>query len=196
MTSAAPFETFMEENQPSGMEEVDSELKTFSVTYQDGVFVSSEDLPFQAKLYTYLAPKPETDGDASEPPAQTCTVLADIEFVEKVTITSDCYLKISLDDQVSPVECNGLLYYRDSPDEDWTLHKEQTGQPFLSFTDFTFLGSELKKDNRPHYYRLMATTKEADYYPTNNSQSPIRHTVIFYQDIPVDKLTFSFPHRS
>lgn len=195
VTVSDPFDTFLEENRPAGMEKVDSGLQMISLTLQDGSVVSEEPA-FQANLYTYLAPQSETEGNASESSDQKCTVLADVEFMEKVTITSDCYLKISLDDQVSPIECTGLLYYRDSPEEDWIFWKEQTGQPFSSFTEFTFLGSELKKDNKPHYYRLVATTNEADYYPTNNGEDDIKHAVIFYRDIPLNQLSFFLPRQS
>jgi predicted small secreted protein len=170
----APLDVAISENVTSDMEEIDSKVMTNFVQLKGNELISTPE-NLQVNAYTYVIPDSVSQSDSS---ALIGTYIVDIEFLTQVELTSDSYLCIDTGtdyytpggDYVSPTTVTGTLYYKDSPEDDWIYAKDVSAQPLFSLTQFTFLGSDLKTDNKAHYYRLVAVSNDADCVPTADGQ--------------------------
>lgn len=168
-----PLEEYIENKIDADMDVVESKALINCVMEQDGQLVSEES-NFCTNVYTYVSSSEESLDEETE---RKCTAVVDIEFTEKLELTSDCYLVVEFDDQVSPTALNGALYYRDNLEDDWIYYKDISAQSLFSLSRFTFFGSDMKKDTEKHYFRLVAAAEDADFYPS--SKDYVNYTIIY-----------------
>lgn len=190
ITTADPLKTTMDtygitdsadkESVSDDTEEIKSTVINGYLTEENNRIVAKA-ADFQATVHTYILSADKTGKETDTD--RKCISIIDIEFPEKIRITGDCYLNVEFDDQVSPMGLKGNLYYRDDPNDEWSFWKETDAQSLFSLTRFTFLGSEMKKDNRKHYIRMIAVTEDADFYPSGKSY--VSFTVTYLENMPL-----------